>query len=299
MNADSVKARLKNYAEENNRTFQEALVYYGLERTIYRISVSRYADYFTLKGGIFLYALFKRNYARATTDIDLRAIMLSNDRENMKEVFSEIFSIEADDALIFDLKSLNVGDISIENEYQGVNISIVAYLNRARIPISIDIGFGDAIYPEAVEMDFPVLLDMDAPRIYAYSVESVIAEKLEATVSNGLLNSRYKDFYDIYMLSLNFHFDEKKLSDAIIETFTQRGTTMSSNIAALTEEYYDDITHKNRWNGFAKKKKAMVTVTIEETMMRISDFLIPILTDIENNNITSRTWNPQSGIWEK
>lgn len=148
MNADSVKARLKNFAMKSGCTFQEALTYYGLERAIYRISISEYAEHFILKGGIFLYAIFDRNYERATTDVDFLARRISNSREEM--------------------------------------------------------------------MEFPVILDMEPPRVNAYSLEPSIAEKLEAIIHNGYLNSIYKDFYDIYVLSKKYEFSYEMLRNAVI-----------------------------------------------------------------------------------
>ena len=158
INAMSVRDKLKNQAKEDGRTMQDELVTYGLERAIYRLSISKYAEQFTLKGGIFLYALFDGNFARATMDIDLLAHHLSNDAEHIKKVFHNIFSIECDDALRFDLNSLDVINITEFKEYHGVNVSIMGYLERTRVPVSIDIGFGDAIYPERMRMNFPVLL---------------------------------------------------------------------------------------------------------------------------------------------
>ena len=143
MNADSVKARLKTFAIKNGCTFQEALTYYGLERTIYRISVSKYAEHFVLKGGIFLYAIFDRNYERATTDVDLLAQRISNSSEEMKSVFQDIFSQDIDDALVFDIDSITVDNITEFKEYHGIHISAVAYLDRTKIPVVIDIAFGD------------------------------------------------------------------------------------------------------------------------------------------------------------
>ena len=139
MNTDSVKAKLKNFAEENGLTFQEVLTYYGLERTIYRISVSNYADHFVLKGGIFLYAIYDRKYERATTDIDLLARRISNSSEEMKSVFQNILLEEVDDALVYDTKSIVVESISEFKDYHGLNVSVTAYLDRTRIPISIEI----------------------------------------------------------------------------------------------------------------------------------------------------------------
>ena len=155
----AVKDRLKLLAQKENRTMQNNLVLYALERTIYRISISKYKEYFTLKGGIFLYALF---------DIDLLANNISNEANNIKEIFKNIFEIECDDALRFDTDTLNVKNITEFKEYHGLNVSIIAFLDKTRIPVSIDIGFGDIIYPNRVTMDFPVLLDMEAPNIYAY-----------------------------------------------------------------------------------------------------------------------------------
>ena len=147
MNADSVKARLKTFAIKNGCTFQEALTYYGLERTIYRISVSKYAEHFVLKGGIFLYAIFERNYERTTTDVDLLVRRISNSSEEMKRIFQDILSQTVDDALAFDVDSITVSDITEFKEYHGLHISAVAYLDRTKIPVGIDIGFGDVIYP--------------------------------------------------------------------------------------------------------------------------------------------------------
>ena len=246
MNADSIKARLKNYAVETGHTFQEALVYYGLERTIYRISVSKYAEHFVLKGGIFLYAIFDKNYERTTTDVDLLARRISNSRVEMKEIFREILTQDADDALTFDIDSIVVEDITEFKEYHGLHISAVGYLDRTRIPISIDIGFGDMIYPDAVNPDFPVILDMEAPRVNAYSLESSIAEKLEEIVYNGYLNSRYKDFYDIYILTSKYAFEYAGMKKAVTETFQHRGTEMSMSTAAFGEEFTHDALHQTR-----------------------------------------------------
>ena len=256
-NAISVKDRLKKQAIEDGKTMQDKLVTFGLERTIYRLSVSKYADRFTLKGGIFLYALFDGEYARATMDIDLLAQQIPNDAEEMKKVFREIFTIEYDDALRFDLNTLEVINITEFKEYHGVNVSIMGYLDRTKVPVSIDIGFGDVVYPERMQMEFPVLLDMAVPEVYAYSVYSVIAEKFEAFVSLGLANGRYKDFYDIYILADRYNLDGMELKKAIVETFTHRDTNFN-DIAAFEKGFTEDTTRQRRWRTFIKKKKALI-----------------------------------------
>ena len=200
MNADSVKGRLKNEAVRSGRSFQDVLLSYGLERAIYRVSISEYNEKFTLKGGILLYALYDGNYPRATVDIDFLARNIGNDINSIKTVFKDIFSMTTDeDPLVFDLQSMLVSDIANLKKYHGVRVSITAFLDRTRIPISIDIAFGDAVFPERTLIEFPTLLSNKTPKIFAYSLYTSLAEKFEAIVSLGYDNSRFKDFYDIYV----------------------------------------------------------------------------------------------------
>ena len=295
-NAISVKDRLKKQAIEDGKTMQDKLVTFGLERTIYRLSVSKYADRFTLKGGIFLYALFDGEYARATMDIDLLAQQIPNDAEEMKKVFREIFTIEYDDALRFDLNTLEVINITEFKEYHGVNVSIMGYLDRTKVPVSIDIGFGDVVYPERMQMEFPVLLDMAVPEVYAYSVYSVIAEKFEAFVSLGLANGRYKDFYDIYVLADRYNLDGMELKKAIVETFTHRDTNFN-DIAAFEKGFTEDTTRQRRWRTFIKKKKALVEVEFEEVIQLLKKLLTPIVGSIYKNEEFEQKWNKETKSW--
>lgn len=296
ISAISVKSRLKSQAKKDGRTMQDELVSYGLERTIYRLSISQYAERFTLKGGIFLYALFDGNFTRATRDIDLLAHHISNDAEEMKKVFHNIFSIECDDALIFDFESLDVINITEFKEYHGVNISIIGYLDRTKVPISIDIGFWDVIYPERVKMVFPVLLDMDAPEIYAYSIYSVIAEKFEAFVSLGLANGRYKDFYDIYVLSVNYDLNGNALKNAIVETFRHRETTFN-DIAAFEPDFTKDSARQRRWKSFIKKNNAMIKIEFLEAINQSKKLLMPIVDAIEQNKEFNCQWEKGRKEW--
>lgn len=296
ISAISVKDRLKNQAKADGRTMQDELVTYGLERTIYRLCVSKYAERFTLEGGIFLYALFDGNFARATMDIDLLAQQISNDAEEMKRVFRDIFSIECEDALRFDLDSLEVINITEFKEYHGVNVSIMGYLDRTKIPVSIDIGFGDVIYPERMQMDFPVLLDMEIPKVYAYSIYSVIAEKFEAFVSLGLANGRYKDFYDIYVLSANYELDGNESKNAVIETFTHRETGFD-DIVAFESDFTEDSIRQGRWNAFIKKKKAMMKVEFAEAIEQSKKLLMPIVEAIEQSQSFNKKWDKDKKEW--
>jgi predicted nucleotidyltransferase component of viral defense system len=296
MNADSIKSRLKNQAAIRGRLFQDELVAYCLERTIYRISVSRYNENFTLKGGIFLYAIFNGSFARSTRDIDLLAKSIDNTIDVIKIIFEEIFAIDTDDAIIYDLNSLSVERTAEFKENQGINVSIVAMLNRTRVPVSIDIGFGDVIYPNRVMMDFPVLLDMDVPRIYAYSISSVIAEKFEAIVSLGYVNSRYKDFYDIYILSRSFNFDGEELYNSIKETFSNRGTSFD-DIVAFEHGFSDDKMRVARWGAFLKKRRLMMEMDFSDAMEGVRVFLEPIIEKLRTQEIFTGEWRNDENSW--
>lgn len=293
----SVKDRLANKSRQTGKNLQELLTIYGLERTVYRLSVSKYADNFILKGGIFLYAFFGGDYERATTDIDFLAQSVSNEVDNMKSIFAEIFSMDADDPLRFDLESLNAVPITEFKKYHGVNISIMAYLDRTRIPIAIDIGFDDVIVPGKVKMDFPVLLGDDAPKTYAYSLESSIAEKFDAIVSLAYDNSRFKDFYDIYVLAHKHDFNGKELKEAIKETFEHRHTSIDE-IVAFEDGFTDEPVRQSRWASFVKKKKAMLPITLEETIETIKLFLLPVVESLKEDKPFDVTWNCQSQRWE-
>ncbi len=297
MNAESVKAKLKNQACIVGRTMQDMLMSYGLERTIYRIAVSPYVEKFTLKGGVFLYALFDGTFARTTTDIDLLAESVHNNVENIKELFREIFSLQIQDALYYDLSTLDVYTITEFKEYHGVKVSVMAYLDRTRIPISIDIGFGDVVYPERVWMDFPVLLEwMERPRIYTYSIASVIAEKFEAIVSLGYVNSRYKDFYDIYILILQYDFNGKEVGQAIKETFLQRKTDFT-DIVAFEDDFIDAV-RRAQWNAFMKKKKSMMFVEVETVINLIKKFIKPLIWAICNGKEFDMIWIAAKQHWQ-
>lgn len=297
INAASIKARLKNHAKESGHTLQNELTMYGLERTIYRISISPHAAKFTLKGGIFLYALFDGDFARATTDIDLLAKDTGNDTETIKEIFVEILQIAVDDALRYDMETLEVVNITEFKEYHGVKVTVKAYLDKTRIDVSLDIGFGDVIYPNRSMMEFPVLLNMEAPMVYAYSLDSVVAEKFEAIAQLGYGNSRYKDFYDIYILAATYGFDGNILRQAVTETFNNRNTGYN-DIVAFEPDFAKDVIRQSRWRAFIKKKKAMVNVEFEEVMELFRIFLKPIVEAVIMKEDFELKWDCKSKCWK-
>ncbi len=279
MNVQSVKDKLKNIARENHRIYQEVLTVYALERTIYRISKSDFKENFTLKGGIFLYALYDKNYPRSTTDIDLRADRISSDEKTIKSVFERIFSLQFDDGLEYDLETLVTKQITKQDEYQGINISVTALLGNIKIPVSIDIGFGDIIVPGRMEIDFPVLLDFDIPHIYSYSIESTLSEKFEAIVSLGLANTRFKDFYDIYVILQSKNIDDEVLKQALVQTFSNRNTTFN-DIVVFDKNFSSDAERQKRWNTFTKKKSAIMQVSFEDVVLAIKNYFEPLINEL-------------------
>ena len=297
MNVASTKARLKNIAEKNGKNFQDLLIAYGLERTIYRLSKSEYLDRFVLKGGIFLYAISGGDFARATVDIDLLAQNISNDIDDMRNVFRDIFSMQVDDALRYDLDTIEVISITEFKEYNGVNVSVVAYLDKTKIPISIDVGFGDVIYPNKVSMEFPTLLEEEVPRIYAYSLASSIAEKFEAIVSLGYDNSRFKDYYDIYTLGNKYSFDGNEILRALKETFEHRNTSVEI-IVAFESGFAEDTIRLSRWKSFAKKKKIALDISLQDTIDFIKNFMNPLVKAIRENESFDLVWNPEAKKWQ-
>lgn len=231
-----------------------------------------------------------------TIDIDLLANNVSNDIEEMKQIFIEIFSMSVDDALLFDLSTFQIKAITEFKEYHGINVSIMSYLDKTKIPISIDIGFGDIITPERMMMEFPVLLDMESPKVYAYSISTVVAEKFEAIVLLGYANSRFKYFYDIYKLARNFEFESEELQKALLETFNHRKTKFT-DIVAFEDDFINDELRKYRWNVFVKKKRVSEKIEFDVAMIIIKKFLEPIVDSINTRSNFSSNWDYIKDKW--
>lgn len=282
---ESVKQRLKNVTKRQDKQFNDVLQMYFLERFLYRLSKSKYNKNFVLKGGILLYAIFDEDYARKTSDIDLLAQKIENDAPKFNEVIKEICLIKVDDPIVFDVDNIVVKNITeFKDEYHGLNVYIPAYLDRTQGRINIDVGFGDIIYPDKTSIDFPSLID-DNPKLYAYSIETVIAEKLEAIVSLGMLNSRLKDFYDIYVLSKTYDFDGTTLRQAIEETFIHRKTSFK-HIDAFDDDFISPY-RKGQWNSFIKQKNPNQVLELETVIMNIKNFVNPVI----NNSIKQKQWH--------
>lgn len=271
----SIKARLKNIAKEYKKTFNLILQLYMQERLLYRLSVSEYKDNFILKGGLLLFSM-SGFMGRPTRDIDFLAFQISNNMENIKEVFRKICRIEYNDGIVFNSNSVSVEEIQKEVEGGGIRVKFTGYLGKAKEMLWVDIGFNDIVVPEVITADYPVLLNMDYPKIKMYSFESVVAEKFEAIVSLGELNSRMKDFYDVFILLSEKNFNRDILQKAIVETFIRRGSDILKSDQVFKKEFIEDNNRINQWKLFLKKIGHQ-NIEFEYVMDAIKKSLLPII----------------------
>ncbi len=246
----SVRQRLLNKARETGRPFSEVLQYFAIERFLYRLSMSEHAEKFVLKGALMLTA-WKAPLLRPTMDIDLLGTT-GNDIGSMAAIVRQICAghVEPEDGLVFDAATVQGERIAEAAEYEGVRIRFRATLDAARIQMQLDIGFGDVVVPEAALTTYPTIFDQPAPHLLAYSKETAIAEKFEAMVKLGELNSRMKDFFDVWLLSRSFDFDGPRLCEAIDKTFKRRGTLLpDGEPVALTAEFSGNPEKRAQWQG--------------------------------------------------
>lgn len=281
--AASIRARLLNIAREQHIPFQQVLARYFHERFIYRISVSPFADKLILKGGNLVYA-FQGLATRPTKDIDYLAIGITNREEKIKEVFSVICSINfTSDHVIFNPTTIVTELISEQQKYKGIRVYIQSRFHTTKQRIQIDIGFGDIIIPQPLFLVYPVLLnDLEKPRIKAYTVETIIAEKFHAMIELSILNSRMKDFYDVYHLLKSGNYKTETLQEAILSTFNNRKTRWIENHSLFTPEFGSNSHQHQMWIAFLKKTKE-THVDFNEVLNLITQHLKPLWDNLRNN----------------
>jgi len=256
----SVRARLANVAKAQGADFGFILRLYFLERFLYRLGASRYRDSFLLKGALLFFARADedtRPFARPTRDIDLEALAMEPDFDELKSVFQVVARVASpEDGVRFDPDSIAIEAIRGDDRYGGVRVHIDAYLGRAHDRIQVDIGFGDAVTPGPVALKYPTLLDtVPAPDLTAYPIETVIAEKWEATVSLAEANSRLKDVIDLEHLARNEPFDGGVIANAIRRTFERRGTPLDLNATVFTAPYRENGERQTLWAAARKRLK--------------------------------------------
>jgi len=290
----SVRQRILNRAKSDRRPFNELLQYYAMERFLYRLSQSAHADRFILKGALML-RVWRSPELRSTMDIDMLG-RTSNKEADIIAQIRDILSMDMEaDGLAFDADSIQTERITEDADYEGIRIRFRGTLDSARINMQVDIGFGDVVYPEPEESELPTMLDLPAPRLLCYSRESVIAEKFEAMVKLGVLNSRMKDFYDIWLLSRQFDFDGAKLAEAIRLTFERRGTPLPTEIEAFTEPFID--AKQIQWTTFWKRlQQYQVPVSFREVTTALDGFLAPVIAAISSGKACPTNWMA-SGPW--
>lgn len=288
--AASVRQRLLNRSKTDSRSFNELLQHYGMERFLYRLSVSEYAPHYILKGALMLRAWNSPEF-RPTMDIDMLG-KTSNDEANILSQIHTVMSVEVEpDGLTFDPKSIQSERITEDADYDGIRIRFRGALGTARINMQIDIGFGDIVYPGPERAELPCMLDAPAPSLLCYSRESAIAEKFEAMVSLGEFNSRMKDFYDIWLLSRQFNFEFDRLAEAIRLTFQKRDTELAEPIDAFSEAFI--TLRQPLWTAFRKRlKQEHLPESFAQITSEIEAFIGPIM----KPRTTASSW-PAAGPW--
>ncbi|MCC7318812.1 MAG: nucleotidyl transferase AbiEii/AbiGii toxin family protein [Bacteroidales bacterium] len=254
----SVRDRLQKISRETQVDFQLLLIRFFQERMLYRLSRSNFKENFCLKGGALLYAL-EQDRSRPTLDLDLLGMHITNDQAGMQMAFNQLCYIPYEaDGVVFHADSISTTTITNEGKYPGVRLKVLAQLGNIKQNLQIDIGFGDVVTPKPVWMAYPVLLDLEAPEIQAYSVETVIAEKFEAMIDLGELNSRMKDFYDLYRLLQPGKYDRTILLAAIKATFKNRQTPYIGNHSLFKDKFASDENRLKQWSAFLRKSRLEV-----------------------------------------
>ena len=297
--AASVHQRLLNRARAERRPFNELLQYFALERFLYRLGCSPYQDQFVLKGAL-MFTVWEVPVPRPTRDIDLLGRM-DNAVPHVVAAIQEICEQPApEDGLRFAAETV-VGERIIEAaDYEGVRVRFTAYLGKARIPMQVDIGFGDPVTPIPSTVRLPTILDFPAPELQGYSRESAIAEKVQIMVRLGEINSRMKDFFDIWLLATRFSFEGVALAQAIRATFRQRWTAVTALPVAFSDAFARDPEKQAQWAAFLRRyrlsKETGIPNTLYETIQVIASFLRPVLQALVDERDFDRRWSP-GGPW--
>ena len=292
--AASVRQKLLNKSREEKRRFQELLQYYGMERFLYRLSQSPHNHCFTLKGALMLWAMQGPN-SRPTRDIDMLGETSNEPDAILAQVRDVIAADVVDDGLRFDPDTLKVDSITEDADYQGLRVTFTGFLDNARIPMQLDIGFGDPVFPFPSWLEFPALLDFPSARIQCYTPESSIAEKFQAMVNLGELNSRMKDFYDIWLLSRQHEFRLENLVGAVERTFQTRGTEIPGT-SPFSAAFVD--SKQPQWQAFRKRLgQPHAPEAFAEVVTVVIEFVAPVMAG-KAADAPEQIWHPP-GPWSR
>lgn len=269
--AASIKGRLLNLRSPLKRDYDQLLLRFANERILYRLSISQYREQFILKGAMMFNVWLDEPY-RPTRDIDVLGIN-QIDEETLKRTFAEILAIKTDDPLVFDIDNLKVEDIREDTDYGGLRLRFIGYLGKGKIFLTIDIGFGDAIVPDAAHRQIPVLLDYPMPTLLTYPPETSVAEKFHAIVKLGATNSRVKDYGDIW--ELRDRCDQALLPRSIAATFKRRNTPIPTDLpAGLQLEYTNDVARLAQWET---EKQVLLhrPDSFKQLITEVAEFIMP------------------------
>lgn len=273
----SVRQRLLNYAKANGRPFAEVLQYYAMERFLYRLSMSPHVEAFTLKGALLLTA-WQAPISRPTMDIDLLG-RTDNAVEAIVALMREVSQAEVtDDGIVFDPSSFAGEVIREDADYAGVRTTFVGRVDSARVHMQIDIGFGDVMTPGPETLTYPTILDFPAPTLSGYSRETVVAEKLQALVQLRMLNTRMKDYFDLWLLTRQPELSREVLVEAIKRTFANRGMELDLDPIGLSSAFGNDPAKQMQWSAFVKRSRLTeAPAKLSEVVEELRQFFAPIL----------------------
>jgi predicted nucleotidyltransferase component of viral defense system len=297
--AASVKARLQNKARETGQRYNDFLQLYGMERFLYRLSKSTHAEKFVLKGAL-LFWVWKAEYERRTTmDIDLLGFT-ENSLDNLAAIAKEICESKVEeDGVEFDSETIRMERIKEDADYTGVRIRTSARLEQTRIPIQVDIGFGDALVPGAIPATVPTLLDFPAPKLRCYHQLTAVAEKFQAMIKLGELNSRMKDFYDIWNIIRHEEIDGAELQKACAATFERRDTPFNLNARFFSENFAQSPGKEAQWTAFVRKQglESIAPTGFEKVLRILQTFFRPMVESQLSGKIFSAHWG-KSEEWQ-
>lgn len=295
--AASVLARLKNKGKQSGRSYQLCLQLFCQEEFLRRLEKSKYAENLVLKGGLFIYAVTDFD-SRVTMDVDFLLRRVPNTPEQMKKVLEEIIAIStANDFVTFEIK--NIAPIAVAKKYAGIGASLVARIKNTKTPFSIDFGVGDVIVPNQEKRRIPTQLeDFEAPMVNTYSLETTIAEKIDAILSLMEFSSRMKDYYDIYYLANKFDFNGNILSNALRKTFENRGHTFTTEQFEAVMSFDDDESMQKKWKAFSRKIDVK-TDNYSIVLRTIQKFLIKPFIAAINEDFFCEHWIASKNIWEQ
>lgn len=275
--AASIRQKLLNISKEKKVTFQTIIFRYLHERLLYRLSQSKYRNNFFLKGGVLIYTIGKE-ITRPTKDIDFLGHQVPNNLDAIHSIFKEVCIIGDDDAVTFDVTSIKVERIKEEDKYEGIRVHIDGGFDTIKQSLQIDIGFGDIIIPKPQKINFPLILKGNSPvKVQSYTIESIIAEKFHSIVVLSFLNSRMKDFYDVYYLIKENEINNISLKKAINQTFENRETPIDVKTGFFRPAFAKDETLNKRWKIFLKRNRLEKSITFEEAANYIRQTILVVL----------------------